>query len=176
MLGLHIIDGIMLGGENIRSFPLAKRNALCTKFAKAMNRPLADRSDSELRPIPVRCKQLLSMIDLDSFFNNVSINQLTDGTKVLGIDMERFDALESKRFFIPRGLLFVRHSQPGCALGTKGAEKPLDFSKTFANRHMWTWTKTSQIYSSTQCFDVVKEPNLVYRQDFDQFIAGFVQE
>lgn len=106
------------------------------------------------------------MMELDSFFSNVSIHELINGAKVIGSDLDSFDAQESKRFYIPRGLLFVRSVQTA----SKGAEKQLDFGKAFASRILWAWSKTSQIYSSAQRFDVAKEPNLVYRQDFDEFI------
>ncbi|XP_058813420.1 cap-specific mRNA (nucleoside-2'-O-)-methyltransferase 1-like [Topomyia yanbarensis] len=172
---LHIIDAIMLGGVNVRSFPLSKRLDLCNKFAKALNRPLAVRNSTTVKPVPVRCKELLPMMDLDGFFNNVSINQLSSGTKVLGCDVQSCDKLESKRFYIPRGLLFVRHSQHSMA-GSKMSERTLEFGKTFGSRYLWIWTKTSQIYSSAQCFDVVKEDNLVYRMDFDEFVAKFEKD
>ncbi|XP_001664002.2 cap-specific mRNA (nucleoside-2'-O-)-methyltransferase 1 [Aedes aegypti] len=163
---LHIIDAILLGGQEVRGLPLDKRNILCCKFAKAMNRPLSHQNSSSVRPIPVRCKTLLPMMELDSFFSNVSIHELINGAKVIGSDLDSFDAQESKRFYIPRGLLFVRSVQTA----SKGAEKQLDFGKAFASRILWAWSKTSQIYSSAQRFDVAKEPNLVYRQDFDEFI------
>lgn len=163
---LHIIDAILLGGQEVRGLPLDKRNILCCKFAKAMNRPLSHQNSSTVRPIPVRCKTLLPMMELDSFFSNVSIHELINGAKVIGSDLDSFDAQESKRFYIPRGLLFVRSVQTA----SKGAEKQLDFGKAFASRILWAWSKTSQIYSSAQRFDVAKEPNLVYRQDFDEFI------
>ncbi|EAT33910.1 AAEL013813-PA [Aedes aegypti] len=163
---LHIMDAILLGGQEVRALPLDKRNILCCKFAKAMNRPLSHQNSSTVRPIPVRCKTLLPMMELDSFFSNVSIHELINGAKVIGSDLDSFDAQESKRFYIPRGLLFVRSVQTA----SKGAEKQLDFGKAFASRILWAWSKTSQIYSSAQRFDVAKEPNLVYRQDFDEFI------
>ncbi|KXJ70326.1 cap-specific mRNA (nucleoside-2'-O-)-methyltransferase 1 [Aedes albopictus] len=163
---LHIIDAILLGGLEVRGLPLDKRNILCSKFAKAMNRPLAHQNASAVRPVPVRCKTLLPMLELDSFFSNVSIHELINGAKVLGSDLDRFDGAESKRFYIPRGLLFVRSVQ----IGSKGTEKQLDFGRAFASRILWAWSKTSQIYSSAQRFEAPKEPNLVYRQDFDEFI------
>ncbi|XP_058467287.1 cap-specific mRNA (nucleoside-2'-O-)-methyltransferase 1-like [Malaya genurostris] len=169
---LHIIDAIMLGGLNVRSFPLSKRIILCRKFAKALNRPLSSKNNTVVKTIPVRCKHFFSMLDLDEFFSNVSIKKLSSGTKVIGCDIQSFDTLEPKKFYIPRGLLFLRHSQHS-RTGAKILENTLEFGKTFGCRYLWTWTKTCQIYSSSQCFDVKKEGNLVYRMDFDELIAEF---
>lgn len=36
----YIIEAIILGGVDVRTFPLAKRSALCTKFANTLNLPL----------------------------------------------------------------------------------------------------------------------------------------
>lgn len=170
VIALHVIDAILLGGIDIRNFSLTKRNAMCCKFARALNRPIAAKSDTHVRPIPVRCKQLLPMMNLDAFFNNISINQLSNGTKVLGCEIDSFDSSESKRFYIPRGLLFIRHSQ---IKPLKAVQTELDFEKTFTSRHLWTWAKTSQIYSSSQCFEVTREDNLVYRMDFDELLEEF---
>ncbi|XP_053699253.1 cap-specific mRNA (nucleoside-2'-O-)-methyltransferase 1-like [Sabethes cyaneus] len=170
IIALHIIDAIFLGGIDVRSFPLSKRNAMCSKFAKALNRPLASKSNSIVRSIPVRCKQPLPMASLDAFFNNISINQLPNGTKVLGCEIDSFDPAETKRFYIPRGLLFIRHSQ---AKPLKSVQTDLEFDKSFVSRHLWPWSKTSQIYSSSQCFDIAREDNLVYRVDFDELLEEF---
>lgn len=143
---------------------------MCSKFARALNRPLAAKSNNPVRPIPIRCKQLTPMVNLDTFFNNISINQLSNGTKVLGCEIDSFDSSESKRFYIPRGLLFIRHR---LIKALKSVQIELEFNKTFASRHLWPWTKTNQIYSSAQCFDIPREPNLVYRIDFDQLVEEF---
>lgn len=166
---LHIIDAIVLGGKDVRSLPQNKRNDLCAKFAKALNRPLVHRNNCTIRPIPVRCKTLLPMTELEKFFSLVSIHKLSTGTNVLGSDLESCDSRETKKFYIPRGLLFVRKGQ----IGAKGIEKELDFGKSFATRILWSWTKTSQIYSSAQMVEVSKEANLVYRQDFEHFIEKY---
>ncbi|XP_065078736.1 cap-specific mRNA (nucleoside-2'-O-)-methyltransferase 1-like [Ochlerotatus camptorhynchus] len=166
---LHIIDAIMLGGIDVRSLPQTKRNALCTKFAKALNRPLVYRNNCTIRPIPIRCKTLIPMTELDKFFSYVSVHKLATGTNVLGSDLEILDSQETKKFYIPRGLLFVRKGQ----IGLKGVEKELEFGKSFTSRILWVWTKTSQIYSSAQMVEVTKEPDLVYRKDFERFIEKY---
>ncbi|XP_055549451.1 cap-specific mRNA (nucleoside-2'-O-)-methyltransferase 1 [Wyeomyia smithii] len=170
VIALHIIDAVMLGGTDVRNFPLTKRNAICCKFAKALNRPLAAKSASPVRPIPIRCKQLQPMMGMDAFFNNITINPLPNGTKVLGCEIDSFDALETKRFYIPRGLLFIRHSQ---AKPLKVNQTELEFDKSLTSRHLWAWTKTNQIYSSSQCYNLSREDNLVYRMDFDDLLEQF---
>ncbi|EDS42094.1 conserved hypothetical protein [Culex quinquefasciatus] len=55
---LYIIEVIILGDIDVHTFPLAKRSALCTKFATALNRSLCHLSTNSVRPVPVRAKQL----------------------------------------------------------------------------------------------------------------------
>lgn len=169
---LHIIDAIILGGVDIRNYPLSKRNALCNKFACALNRPLCHLNTNQARSIPIRAKQLFALSDMERFFNNVTINQLKSGSKVVGCDVERFDTRETKRFYIPRALLFVRHSQDGSGSGGT-SRKTLNFDRTFRSRQVWCWSRTSQIYSAKQYADVEKEPGLVYRVDFEELIDEF---
>ncbi|XP_055616415.1 cap-specific mRNA (nucleoside-2'-O-)-methyltransferase 1-like [Toxorhynchites rutilus septentrionalis] len=173
MLALHIIDAIVLGGQNIGSYSLKKRNALCAKFAEALNRPLAHRSAAaDVCPIPIRYKQMYPMTDLDGFFDDISINELSgSGTKVLGCEVESVDSRESTRFYIPRGLLFMRHS----LAKNQGVKKKLDFDKCFASRQLWVWTQSSQIYSTTQCLRMARESGLVYRKDIDKFVEKFAR-
>lgn len=159
----------MLGGIDVRSLPQTKRNVLCVKFAKALNRPLVHQNNCAIRPIPIRCKTLIPMTELDKYFSDVSIHKLATGINVLGSDLESCDSHETKKFYIPRGLLFVRKGQ----IGLKGVEKELEFRKSFASRILWVWTKTSQIYSSVQMVEVTKEPDLVYRQDLEHFIEKY---
>ncbi|KAL9695645.1 hypothetical protein quinque_014930 [Culex quinquefasciatus] len=159
---LHIIDAIVLGGVDVRALPLAKRSALCAKFATALNRPLCHLSTNPVRPIPVRAKQLYALAEMEHFFANVTIYTLESGTKVIGCAVERFDPRETQRFYIPRALLFVRHSQE--------AGRVLSFERSFRSRQVWIWSRTNQLYSAGQYADVEREPGLVYRVEFEEFI------
>ncbi|XP_055598639.1 cap-specific mRNA (nucleoside-2'-O-)-methyltransferase 1-like [Uranotaenia lowii] len=166
-LALHIIDAMMLGGTDIRHESLAKRNELCAKFAMAHNRPLAaDCNAGDVKPIPVRSKTLIPMTEMTNFFNNLSVNELKNGTKVLGIPVPPNARQETKRFYIPRGLLFIPHHHPSKA-------EQLDFETSLVSRHLWLWLNTTQIYSSSQCFDVDRRKGLVYRYDIDEFLEKF---
>lgn len=162
MYALHIIDAIVLGGVDVRALPLAKRSALCAKFATALNRPLCHLSTNPVRPIPVRAKQLYALAEMEHFFANVTIYTLESGTKVIGCAVERFDPRETQRFYIPRALLFVRHSQE--------AGRVLSFERSFRSRQVWIWSRTNQLYSAGQYADVEREPGLVYRVEFEEFI------
>lgn len=171
---LHIIDAIVLGGVDIRDYPLAKRNALCTKFATALNRPLCHLNNS-VRSIPVRAKPLYALVDMERFFQNVSITQLCSGTKVVGCDVERFDPRETARFYIPRAFLFIRNSPDGSGAAAS-SHKMFNFDRSFRSRQVWMWSRTSQIYSAKQYADFEKEPGLVHRADFEEFIDEFENE
>lgn len=58
---LYIIEVIILGDIDVHTFPLAKRSALCTKFATALNRSLCHLSTNSVRSVPVLAKQLYAL-------------------------------------------------------------------------------------------------------------------
>ncbi|XP_053687251.1 cap-specific mRNA (nucleoside-2'-O-)-methyltransferase 1-like [Sabethes cyaneus] len=67
----HIIDAIVLGGEDIRKRSLPERSTMCKKFAEALSKPH--------KTMPVRCKKLVALADLDNFFMQSLQNHTLDG-------------------------------------------------------------------------------------------------
>lgn len=58
----YIIEAIILGGVDVRTFPLPKRSALCTKFANTLNLPLYHLSptrSAQFRFAPSSCTRSL---------------------------------------------------------------------------------------------------------------------
>lgn len=184
---LHIIDGIILGGKDIRHLPLVERNQMCRKFAKALTKP----PQCENKTMPIRCKKLFKLTDLESFFDHLVPRRLKDGSEKMGYDIARSNNSNSNRFHIPRGLLLldeVRSDKMRCFSNTQkkiyyfdkvtkktdfpenlqAADKYASFKNTFTNRLVWKFEVREQILEDLHPSKKLKE--YLYRGDFSQFI------
>lgn len=164
---LHIIDGIVLGGVDIRHLPLRERNKMCEKFAKALTKPNQCRDQ---RIMPIRCKRLFKITDINMFFGMLKQRRMKDGGEKMGYDIQQSSAAMSSqsRFHIPRGLLFLNEvrsdklrqfskSQSKYYFfdkATKSSEFPeklqpgdmfASFKNTFTNRVVWKFEIREQI-------------------------------
>lgn len=105
---LHIIDGIVLGGVDIRHLPLRERNKMCEKFAKALTKPIQCRDQ---KIMPIRCKRLFKITDINMFFSMLNPRKMKDGNEKMGYDIQlqknSAPMSSQSRFHIPRGLLFL---------------------------------------------------------------------
>lgn len=182
----------MLGGKDVRSMPLEKRNKVCAKFAKALNKPSFHPSVTQTAPI--RCKRIFKIGDLDRFFDILIPRKLKDGTQKLGYNVN-FN--ESERFYIPRGLLLmneVRSDKMRCLSKSNNRiyyfdkqkktakfpeqlpehEKFASFKNTYTNRLVWKWERKEQI--DEQIDDDVRSSNLLYREDLMRLIAKLLKK
>lgn len=192
---LHIIDGMVLGGIDIRNHPLPKRLKMCEKFASALNKPnkiVMDRDgQSPITLAPIRCKRLFSLLDLRSFFGRLHSFKLKDGKTRLGLPLR--NSTEPGRFFVPRGLLMFnvlksnlrRHMDKAknrpfyIDLAAKNKSFVIEdlpnpdlifasFKSTFVARHLWKWEIAPQVEETTE--ESSRLDGLLYRVDLEQFI------
>lgn len=195
---LHIIDGIILGGEDIRSFPLKKRNQLCQKFAMALNKPrkLVAGLDGQQQCIaPVRCKPLIPLADLRLFFGRLNPYKLKDRKTRLGLQLR--DPINTERFFVPRGILLFKELKPHIRRSFNPQKQETyytdlvrnkkfsleeiadkdsiyaSFKSSFISRKIWKWEIEMQVEEHMN--ESVREPNYLYRVDFEKFIYGHGQ-
>lgn len=194
---LHIIDGIVLGGKDIRQLSLTKRIKMCQKFAKALNKPqkmLSDKTGSSVEmSTPIRCKQLFPLSSLSRFFDRLVPYKLKDLTVRLGFILR--NDTEPDRFFVPRGLLFMKETKENLLkMFSKTAQKFYYFDKknghsffldtipdpqsiyasfksTYVCRRLWKWETEAQVAEHLR-EGVIKETNLVYRTDFIDFVSN----
>lgn len=104
---LHIIDGIVLGGTDIRNFKLSKRNQMCQKFAETHNKSgKLDGAKEGCFSVPIRCKILHPLPDLHRFFSSLKSYKLKDNKIELG------QAIDKSRFYVPRGILILKSMKP----------------------------------------------------------------
>jgi cap1 methyltransferase len=186
MNSIHIIDAIVLGGKDIRQLPLEKRNKICQKFAKALNKPHPCIVNQNA---PIRCKRLFKLADLERFFDLLIVRKLKDSTKKLGYNV---GDKQNERFYVPRGLLLldeVRSDKIRCLSSqnriyyydkrTKQAkyaeqlpdmEKYASFKNSYTNRLIWKWERLDQI-SEYADFEQ-KDESLLYREDILNFIKS----
>jgi cap1 methyltransferase len=186
---LHIIDGIILGGKDIRHLPLPERNQMCQKFARALTKP--PQCEVINKSMPIRCKKLFKLSEVESFFDALVPRRLKDGSEKMGYNIGRG---ATNRFHIPRGLLLlneVRSDKFRCFSTTQkkiyyydkithkadfpenlqSAEKYASFKGTFTTRLIWKFEIREQILEHVN--PSVKRPDeYLYREDFYKFIEN----
>lgn len=183
---LHIIDGIILGGKDVRHMPLAERNEMCQKFARSLSKP-SQCSDS--KSMPIRCKRLFKLTDIESFFERLVPRRLKDGSEKMGYDVGR----NTNRFHIPRGLLMldeVRSDKMRCFSNSQkkiyyfdkvtkktdfpenlqATDKYASFKNTFTNRLIWKFEIREQILEHVDSSR--KNKDHLYREDLTSYIES----
>lgn len=190
---LHIIDGIILGGVDIRNYNLEKRNRMCRKFADALNKPqkvIGINSDRAQCSASIRCKTLLPLLELRRFFGSLNSYRLKDNKQRLGLLVR--DIMNPNRFYVPRGILLFKHLKPNLCrrfdhrkqehfftdLQAKKDFRLQDikdpnviyssFKSTFSHRRLWKWEDPRQVDESID--ESIRSPDLIYRVDFERFI------
>lgn len=192
---LHIIDGMVLGGIDIRNLPFIKRLQMCEKFATALNKPskLITGRDGHT-PImlaPIRCKRSFPFSDLRLFFGRLDLYRLKDGKQRLGLRLRNL--IGEDRFFVPRGILLFNVLKPNLRrsydpitrkeiytdLANKNTTFRLEdlknrdliygsFKTTFPRRYLWKWDLATQVEERITEGD--RSDNLLYRVDLERFI------
>lgn len=190
---LHIIDGIVLGGVDIRKLPLRKRLKMCEKFAAALNKPnkVITNRDGSIKSFiaPISCKKLFALRDFRSFFDRLDHLELKSGQIRYGLPVRNVHG--PPRFFVPRGLMFFNELKPNLQKAfSRSLQKPYfidriknesffeehlsdpnviyaSFKSTFCNRKIWTWDIEAQVDEKEPPH---REHNYLYRYDLDTFI------
>lgn len=191
----HIIDGMVLGGENIRAQPLRKRLQLCDQFARAINHPgktvPIPPGTGSIAVTPIRCKQLIPLSQVRQFFTGHNSYQLKDGKSRFGLPTSSQRA-ELERFYVPRGLLMFNEIKPNlqrefdahihkvyysdstqsnCRVYPSHLRHPAmlyaSFKSTFVARQLWKWDLITQVEPHN---DRARPDRLVYRTDLENFI------
>uniref|UniRef100_A0A182QUG1 Cap-specific mRNA (nucleoside-2'-O-)-methyltransferase 1 n=1 Tax=Anopheles farauti TaxID=69004 RepID=A0A182QUG1_9DIPT len=191
---LHIIDGLVLGGEDIRRLPLRQRMARCQQFARALNKPLKginnESTNGSAVTIQIRAKKPYQFLSIESFFNSLEMYKLKTSLPRLGYRVRNL--LDADRFYVPYGLLFLREIKPDYLrtlsktsnqfyfFHTKlnksrypeqfehcEAETMALFEETYRSRLLWQWETVHQVEPQ---FDGERPTNSVYRVDFKSYI------
>ncbi|KAH8295590.1 hypothetical protein KR018_006708, partial [Drosophila ironensis] len=188
MAALHIIDGLCLGGIDIRSRPYRERASMCEKFARSLNKPYRkDRTHG-----PLRSKPFFRLKDMSSFFAEMRHYVLKDNSQRFGY------ALDDNKFFVPGGILIFceltghyvsAHSKSRGMLyyfniknresyymdqitEKKMPEIFASFRECYSRRLLWKWTNLRQVDEhATEEQPSTTQP-ILFRSDFVQFIAN----
>lgn len=186
---LHIIDGLVLGDQDIRHLPLQERLSRCRLFAEAHHK--SPRYNT-LQVAPLRCKQLHPFKDLSMFFNNMDNVHLKNSQVRKGYRIRNSEG----KFFVPRALLFVYDLVKHVTLHfsktkqthyysdaiqkhsffLQDLEKPnaikASFRAVFTNRFLWKWEALDQV--AEPHFDAEgkdlnhrNDEKMVYRADLE---------
>lgn len=191
---LHIIDAIMLGGQDVRSMPLQQRSMMIRKFAGVINKPGKIIDGSGLRLAAIRCKDMIPLRQLDTFFGSMEPRKLKDGNVRLGVTTSTSMA-DTVKFYVPRGLLMFNELKPNlrkhfdrngrlyyCDLDmmAKGQRNssfyPDDMADpnaiyaslktTLGGRRLWKWELITQVQPDQS----VATNSMVYRKDLVDFV------
>lgn len=191
---MHIIDGMVLGGKDIRNLPLQKRNRLCRKFASALNKPrktFAGNDGQSQSIAPIRCKPLYSMLDMRRFFDSLNQYRLKDSKVRAGLSIR--DEMNPGRFYVPRALLFFKAMKSNLRkklepdtqktafidMAAKNRKFYLEdlsnpdliygsFKATFVDRRLWKWIHPPQVDEEVD--NATRDESILYRVDFEKFI------
>uniref|UniRef100_A0A1B0GQI7 Cap-specific mRNA (nucleoside-2'-O-)-methyltransferase 1 n=1 Tax=Phlebotomus papatasi TaxID=29031 RepID=A0A1B0GQI7_PHLPP len=160
---LHIIDGLILDGEDIRKMPLLERNKYCQKFAEAINKPFGN-----AETVPIRCKKLIPFREIGPFIEGLQYYGLKNMTTRKGYLLPNTD----ERFYIPKALLFLCEIKSNLRMhysvrnqttyyydlerqksfNLHELENPscilTSFNTTFQFRFLWKWEQELQIQAS----------------------------
>lgn len=190
---LHIIDGMILGGVNIRNLALRERLKMCEKFANSLNKPSKVVNDGRNRisTSPILCKKLYRLNEFQQFFDRLNHYTLKDGRRRLGLKIR--NAVGPDRYYIPRGLLFFNDMKPhvvkafsktyqqmyfmdrrtGITFFPAQMKDPsavyAPFKTTFVNRQLWEWQIEHQVYETLD--NIERNDELLYRVDFSDYIS-----
>lgn len=161
--GFHIIDGLLLNGQDIRSNPFSVRLELCEKFANAINNPsrfVKNRNGKSVRSAAIYCKEIFLLKDLVTEMENFrkSWKSTQNGTKVLGHNVQNF--IGPKRFYQVNGLLFLRQFSK--------ITNETNFYETFKCRQLWCWSRPEILNT----VDINKTPvdQCVYLSHFCEYM------
>ncbi|EDV34774.1 uncharacterized protein Dana_GF21495 [Drosophila ananassae] len=180
---LHIIDGICLGGIDIRRRPFRERVSMCDKYARSLNKPY--RKDRTCGPL--RSKPFFRLQDMGNFFAEMRHYVLKDNSQRFGY------ALDDNKFFVPGGILmfceltpnYVSAQSKSCGQlyyfnttnresyykdqipPKKAAEIFASFRSNYLRRLLWKWTNLRQVEEHA----TDENPKILFRSDFMQFIA-----
>lgn len=194
LYALHIIDGIILGGVDIRYMPLKKRLRMCEKFARALNKPsktVTSRDGvAQTSVAPISCRKLFPLHEFGRFFDRLTHYKLKDNRIRYGLKLRNNNGPE--RFYVPRGLLFFNELKPNLQLEysknhkkqyysdhTKKVSFYLDnlkdpneifasFKSTFINRKLWPWSQADQVSEG----ESKSNESLLYRGDIDRYVQN----
>ncbi|XP_055370979.1 cap-specific mRNA (nucleoside-2'-O-)-methyltransferase 1 [Condylostylus longicornis] len=193
---LHIIDGIVLGGIDIHREPLQERIRMCTKFAKALNKPYKTTNVvGNYQPVaPIRCKKLYALNEIQVFFNAMRHYKLKDGTSRLGFRIRSDDPSRAERFFVPGGLMFFNETNPPFVKVLSRSKNKFyyhnetnkeayyvddlpknvraatiaSFRGSYYRRLLWKWTNIYQVEENVN--DDNRQEDILYRDDLNNYI------
>lgn len=177
---LHIIDALMLGGIDISDYPLTERINQCNLFCTAISKPF----DSQA--LPIRCKRLYNMEQIDSAMCNLEYRAMKRIKKAVTIDTP--DRNRNGMFHIVGSVLFLKQiKEPWIAQISKSSghkyyfsvdrdgkrhslyhippEARMDMINSFTRRVHWPWEA-----AASAIFDGLTQ-NCISRPEIEKYVS-----
>ena len=183
VVSVQVIDGILLGGEDISSMHFMERHAQLRLFIHTMNKN--SRSDF----IKLRLKTIYKLEDLQPIFDKCDLKMIKGGggspRLVYELGEPEMDGLS--RYFQPTGIMFYRTvREPYMMALSKSAQRkywfntvtkqsvfelPLDsvarFDEAHRHRVVWHWEGGGGVHS-----DLPQGGGGITRQDVERFVGS----
>ncbi|XP_059086996.1 cap-specific mRNA (nucleoside-2'-O-)-methyltransferase 1-like [Tigriopus californicus] len=161
MVALHVIDGLFIGGEDIRNLDLKSRNAELKLMAEAVNKPTW--SDFAL----LRVKELYNLDRLPEPLSQLELRRLKGSGKLVRPTQKVEDMFNTlPRYFCPSGLVFLRMVNDPYRLAVSKKQKRkywfhtelnqsvlncpkaavMPFKATYEHQRVWEWTVGVALY------------------------------
>lgn len=199
---VHIIDGLVLGGKDIRKLPLKERIKICDQFARSLNKPykMVNGLDGTQKPMaPIRCKRLYALEDFNEFFYEMRRYKLKDGNSRFGLRIRQNGDNRQERFYVPGGLMFFTEiNYPYSIHFSKSQQKFYYFNhktqKSFFKdqlppgignelftsfrgnmytRLYWQWENIMQVEENVNAAQ--KSSGILFRDDIKEFIRKILE-
>ncbi|XP_074092933.1 cap-specific mRNA (nucleoside-2'-O-)-methyltransferase 1 isoform X2 [Macrotis lagotis] len=173
---IHILDALVLNGQDIREQHFNQRIQLATKFVKAVSKP--SRPDMN----PIRVKEVYRLEDMEKIFVRLEMKVIKSSQNKLRLSYTGRD----DRHFVPTGLYIVRTTnEPWTMAFSKTSNRKFFFNKItgdstfkmpqdavapfhtcFDGRLLWKWGDGVRVHDSQKCQD----PEKLSKDDILSFI------
>ncbi|XP_027732043.1 cap-specific mRNA (nucleoside-2'-O-)-methyltransferase 1 isoform X1 [Vombatus ursinus] len=173
---IHILDALVLNGQDIREQHFNQRIQLAEKFVKAVSKP--SRPDMN----PIRVKEVYRLEDMEKIFVRLEMKVIKGSHNMLRLSYTGRD----DRHFVPTGLYIVRTTnEPWTMAFSKSSNRKFFFNKTtgfstfempldaiapfhicYYGRLFWEWGDGVRVHDSQKC----QNPEKLSKDDILSFI------
>lgn len=184
----HIIDAIILGGRDVRKFPLKQRNKLCKMFTESLTK---QKPTNNVENVIIRTKELFKFSSINIFYYHLALRKMQDDVHKYGLNSNLNSDDISSVFFVPTGILMMSEvrsdmlkaystTNDSLYLFNKTTRKSqfeqhacyesiyASFRNTYVNRFVWNIDEHEQFSSNEKPNDTPS--NQLHLQDFCTFV------
>jgi len=193
---LHIIDVILIGGQNFQDRLFSERNRIAQKMVKAIFKP------SQGSNFQLRVKKLYDLIDLEAMFNqDFDMKEMKSGAQrerlAHIVEKTSSERKDEERFVIPSGLVIINEISSPWVRETSKSEKKfyyfntktsasvyecppqaiLNLASIFKSSIFWKWSNDQNLMKANQRSQEYRlEEGHINREVLQEFIQNRVNK